>query len=130
MNHIGNFSVEGAPRGWKIEQKNGRTALNPNASIFRSKLRDAARKTFPKAKTLSVAKEFELVIHLYQYYDKDFNTPGKSEQIPDIDHIETLVMNALEGIIYVTDIQVASLSAHRWHCKEDEERIQVNIYEI
>ena len=119
--------------GWKLRKAGRRYALTSNAARFQENLRRKAKEILgiqnlkKHIESLSLTDEFVIVVHTHFHYDENFNR-NNGNQIPDTDHVGTLVMNTMKGIIYEDDIQVCNLQLFRWRCEEGEESITIKIY--
>jgi len=75
-------------------------------------------------------QEVELLLNIFEAYDENFMNPD-GNPIPDLDHVATLIQNALEGLFYKSDQQISSLLVHRWRVEKPEnEKIKVCVYQI
>lgn len=127
MKKICSFRVNSKPVAWRVEQ-NTRFTLSQATRRLMSEIRSVSKKKFPRKRKGNNRKEIELVIDLFGKYDKEFKDE-QGNRIPDLDHVATLVMNALSKILYEDDVQVSSLLINRWNEKE-KEQILITAYEI
>ena len=93
-------------------------------------LKSTVLEKFPLVSRPNSKREFELVISIFEVYDRKFNNP-EGNKIPDLDHVATLIMNVLKEIFYGDDVQISSLSIHRWKIlREETERIKISVYQL
>lgn len=130
MKEICTFEIDSRPVAWRLIKKNGRKVFTKTASEFMALLKTTVLEEFPITFRISSKREFELVISIFEIYDRKFNDP-EGNKIPDLDHVSTLIMNTFKGIFYQDDIEVSSLSIHRWKIDRNEtERIKISVYQL
>lgn len=114
---------------WKLKLSQTKMILTRECREFTRRFRQELFEVVQRpCVTVPRNEEIELLLNIFEAYDEDFNNP-EGNPIPDLDHVVTLIQNALEGIFYTSDQQVSALSVHRKRVdRAEDEKIEVRIW--